>query len=163
MYRSDGQEVHAHSGGVPGFATYIVRYLGDDLSLIVLTNLEEADPERIARRVAGVLRDDLRTPDRHPIADSRACASRRPGAAAGASASGHLTAVGPAARARRLPAQQRDGLSLQFEGLGELHSLTLVARDPLGDDEHSQYLAIFASGPPPRGLHRRQPRRHRRS
>ena len=33
----------------------------------------------------------------------------------------------------------------QFDELGELQSLALVARDRVGDDEHSQYLAIFAS------------------
>ena len=111
VYTLNGQEVHAHSGGVPGFATYIARYLSDDLSLIVLTNLEDADPERIARRVAGVLRDDLRTPAPHPITDTdpqrRLALEQLP-------ATGELRyakRLGSAARARRIPAQQRYLLS----------------------------------------------------
>ncbi len=78
VYTNAGQEVHAHSGGVPGFATYIVRYLGDDLSIIVLTNQEDGDPERIARRVAGVLRDDLRPPPQQPIADTQPARRQAP-------------------------------------------------------------------------------------
>jgi CubicO group peptidase (beta-lactamase class C family) len=142
----DGQEIHAHSGGVPGFATYIVRYLRDDLSLIVLTNLEDADPERIARRVAGVLRDDLRTPEPRPIADAEPALH------------GALTQLLERARAGTLTAsdlphvrggfQPSNAVSYrsQLDGLGELQSLALVARDRLGDDEHSQYLATFAHG-----------------
>jgi len=34
----------------------------------------------------------------------------------------------------------------QFEGLGELQSLELTVREPLGDDSHQEYLAVFAHG-----------------
>ncbi len=146
VYTMDGQEVHAHSGGVPGFATYIVRYLGDDLSLIVLTNLEEADPERIARRVAGVLRDDLRTPEPRPIADDKPALRT-------ALEQLLLRARGGTLTAEDLPHvrggfQPSNAISYRpdFEGLGDLRSLSLTARDTLGDDLHSQYLATFAQG-----------------
>ena len=146
VYVSAGQEVHAHSGGVPGFATYIVRYLGDELSLIVLTNQEEADPERIARRVAGVLRDDLRTPDRHPITDSKPALRAALELLLARARAGTLTAEDlPHVRGGFQPSNATAYRS-EFEGLGELRSLTLVARDPLGNDEHSEYLAVFASG-----------------
>ena len=144
VYTSNGQEVHAHSGGVPGFATYIVRYLGDDLSLIVLTNLEDADPERIARRVAGVLRDDLRTPEPRAITDTEPQRRLALEQFLQRARSGTLNASDlPHVRGGFQPSNATSYRS-QFDELGELQSLALVARDRLGDDEHSQYLAIFA-------------------
>jgi CubicO group peptidase (beta-lactamase class C family) len=146
VYRSRGQEVHAHSGGVPGFATYIVRYLGDDLSIIVLTNLEDADPERIARRVAGVLRDDLRTPDPQPIADADPARRTVLEQLLDRARNGRLTASDlPHVRGGFQPSNATSYRS-QFKDLGALQSVTLVARDRLGDDEYLQYLATFAHG-----------------
>ncbi len=146
VYRSHGQEVHAHSGGVPGFATYIARYLGDDLSIIVLTNLEDADPERIARRVAGVLRDELRTADPQPIADADPARRAILEQLLDRARTGRLTASDlPHVRGGFQPSNAIAYRS-QFKDLGDLQSLALVARDRLGDDEHSQYLATFAHG-----------------
>ena len=139
-----GQEVHAHSGGVPGFATYIVRYLGDDLSVIVLTNLEDADPERIARRVAGVLRDDLRTPDLHPMADAEPARRTALEQLLQRARTGTLNASDlPHVRGGFQPGNATAYRS-QFDQVGDLQSLVLVVRDRLGDDEHSEYLATFA-------------------
>lgn len=142
----NGQEVHAHSGGVDGFETYIVRYLGDDLSLIVLTNLEDADPERIARRVAGVLRDDLRTPDRHAIADTEPARRATLEQLLQRARAGTLNASDLPHVEGGFQPSNATSLRSSFEGLGDLQSLVLVARDPLGDDEHSDYLATFAHG-----------------
>jgi len=142
----NGQEVHAHSGGVPGFATYIARYLGDDLSLIVLTNLEDADPERIARRVAGVLREALHLPDPRPIADDNPARRTALEELLRRARAGTLTAADlPHVRGGFQPSNAT-GYRSEFEGLGELQSLSLVARDRLGDDEHSRYLANFERG-----------------
>lgn len=142
----NGQEVHAHSGGVPGFATYIVRYLGDDLSLVVLTNLEDADPQRIARHVAGVLRDDLRTSPPRPIVDAEPARRGAVEQLLQRARAGTLNASDlPHVRGGFQPANATSYRN-QFDGLGDLRSLALVARDRLGDDEHSQYLAIFSHG-----------------
>jgi CubicO group peptidase (beta-lactamase class C family) len=146
VYTDGGQEVHAHSGGVPGFATYIVRYLGDDLSVIVLTNLEDADPERIARRVAGVLRDDLRAPPLQPIADTQPARRVALEQLLQRARAGILTASDlPHVRGGFQPSNATS-LRSSFDGLGDLQSLVLVTRDPLGDDEHSDYLATFVHG-----------------
>ncbi len=141
-----GQTVQSHSGGSQGFATYISRYLGDDLSIIVLTNLAQGDPVRIARRVAAVLSDRLPLPIRTPIADSEPARRvelerlLRVGRAEG------LTAADlPHVRGGFAPdvaAQYRSTLA----ELGDLKSLALVARRTLGDDEYSEYLAAFAKG-----------------
>jgi CubicO group peptidase (beta-lactamase class C family) len=146
VYTFNGQQVMAHDGGVFGFATHISRYLGDDLGIVVLTNLEDADPARIARRVAGVVQDDLRAPPRRSIADSepeRRAALRQ---LMHRAANGLLTAEDlPHARGGFQPGMASAYRS-QFEGLGELQSLELTAREPLGDDLHQEYLAVFAHG-----------------
>ena len=50
-----------HSGSWQGFKAQISRYVDRDLSVIVLVNLAEADPERIAQAVAGLVDPALAT------------------------------------------------------------------------------------------------------
>ena len=146
VYTFNGQQVLAHDGGVFGFATHISRYLGDDLGLVVLTNLENADPARIARRVAGVVHDDLQAPPRRPIADPEPARREALRQLMQRAASGTLTAEDlPHVRGGFQPAMAT-GYRSEFEGLGELQSLELMTREPLGDDLHLEYLAVFAHG-----------------
>lgn len=50
--RLAGQPVTRHGGAWQGFKTYIARYLGDDLTIVVLANLAQAQPERIVSDIA---------------------------------------------------------------------------------------------------------------
>jgi N-acyl-D-aspartate/D-glutamate deacylase/CubicO group peptidase (beta-lactamase class C family) len=50
--RVAGQPVARHGGAWQGFKTYIARYLGDDLTIVALTNLGQAQPERIVNEIA---------------------------------------------------------------------------------------------------------------
>jgi N-acyl-D-aspartate/D-glutamate deacylase/CubicO group peptidase (beta-lactamase class C family) len=50
--RLAGQPVQQHGGAWQGFKTHIARYLGDDLTVIVLTNLAQANPQRLAHDIA---------------------------------------------------------------------------------------------------------------
>ncbi len=47
-----GHHVVEHEGAWQGFETQISRYVDDKLTVVVLTNLDEAKPEAIADRVA---------------------------------------------------------------------------------------------------------------
>ena len=47
-----GHRVIAHSGAWQGFKTHISRYVDDKLTVVVLANLAEADPGKIADHVA---------------------------------------------------------------------------------------------------------------
>lgn len=49
-----GHRVVEHSGQWQGFETQISRYVDDELTVVVLTNLGTADPHRIADQVAAV-------------------------------------------------------------------------------------------------------------
>lgn len=54
-----GQPHHHHDGAWQGFTTHISRYRGDDLTVIVLTNVAEADPEEISQRIAALFNPEL--------------------------------------------------------------------------------------------------------
>jgi D-alanyl-D-alanine carboxypeptidase len=43
-----------HGGAWQGFRTHISRYVDDKLTIVVLTNLEGADPGKIADHIAGL-------------------------------------------------------------------------------------------------------------
>jgi hypothetical protein len=49
-----GHRVVEHDGRWQGFETQISRYLDDELTVVILTNLGSADPHRIADEVAAV-------------------------------------------------------------------------------------------------------------
>lgn len=55
-YRSS-REV-AHSGATAGYRTYLARYTGARVSIALLCNVGNADPTRLARRVADLLVED---------------------------------------------------------------------------------------------------------
>lgn len=50
--RIAGQDIQRHGGSWQGFKTYIARYLGDDLTIIALANLAQANPKRVVDRLA---------------------------------------------------------------------------------------------------------------
>ena len=65
--RLAGQPVTRHGGAWQGFKTYIARYLGDDLTIVVLANLAQAQPERIANDIAASYIPALRQTSRWTI------------------------------------------------------------------------------------------------
>jgi CubicO group peptidase (beta-lactamase class C family) len=49
--QAKGKPFYHHDGAWQGFTTTISRYLADDLTIVVLTNLAEASPERFVRGI----------------------------------------------------------------------------------------------------------------
>src|SRR5262249_50918800 len=58
-----------HGGAWQGFETYIARYLGDDLTIVVLANLAGAEPSRFVEAIAGLFDPALEPPEREAIPD----------------------------------------------------------------------------------------------
>jgi CubicO group peptidase (beta-lactamase class C family) len=56
---SKGKPFLHHSGAWQGFETYIARYLADDLTIIVLTNLADASPRQFADGIVSMIDTDL--------------------------------------------------------------------------------------------------------
>lgn len=61
-----GQSVQAHGGSWQGFKSHYARFLGDDLSVIVLANLAQANPSRISDGIAAVFNPSLARPSKEP-------------------------------------------------------------------------------------------------
>lgn len=57
--RIAGQDIQRHGGAWQGFKTYIARYLGDDLTIIALANLAQANPKRVVDRLAASMIHEL--------------------------------------------------------------------------------------------------------
>lgn len=57
-----GQPLQQHSGSWQGFTSQYSRFIGDDLSVIVLANAAHADPERIADGLAAIIDPRLAVP-----------------------------------------------------------------------------------------------------
>jgi len=59
LYEAAGQKVERHAGSWQGFKTEIARYLGSDLTLIVLCNLAQAEPAKFTDALAALLDPSL--------------------------------------------------------------------------------------------------------
>jgi CubicO group peptidase (beta-lactamase class C family) len=140
-----GQKVVSHDGAWQGFETHISRYLGDGLTIVVLSNLAEADPGRIARRLAGIFRDHLAPKPRSPIPDTQPAQRDALEQLLKSARDGTLTATDLPYIRGGFSANILAGWQRRFEDLGDLRTLSLVAREPLGDDEVSEYVAEFAN------------------
>ena len=57
--QSSGHRLVYHGGSLPGFRASLLRYVDDKLTIVVLTNGDEARPEAIARSVAVLVLPDL--------------------------------------------------------------------------------------------------------
>lgn len=58
-----GHALIEHGGAWQGFRTAIARYVDQGLTIVVLTNLGQAQPEVMAHEIAGILEPSLRRPD----------------------------------------------------------------------------------------------------
>jgi predicted HAD superfamily phosphohydrolase YqeG len=54
--------VISHDGAWQGFKTTIARYVDDQLTVVVLTNLAEAKPGKIAEHIADMYLTDAKKP-----------------------------------------------------------------------------------------------------
>lgn len=152
-----GQTVHEHTGRWQGFNAFIVRYLGDDLTVIVLANSAGARLGRITNGVARLFNPALADwapvpverslvagdlpaiPDREP-ASSRRLHNLITSAAAGTlspSDFGHVPYG-------FLPANP-DAYRRLLAGCGPVREILLVGRREMGDDIAYRFTVRFAA------------------
>lgn len=138
-----GRAAQRHGGGWQGFATHIGRFPGDDLTIIVLTNLAEGNPGRITEGVAAILDPAMTEPERAPIPDTDPAARRRIRALLEAAAAGTLSPSEFAyVRAGFFP-ERANAYQARLGPLGPVRSLTLLAREEIGDDLEHLYDAAY--------------------
>jgi N-acyl-D-aspartate/D-glutamate deacylase/CubicO group peptidase (beta-lactamase class C family) len=59
--RIAGRDIQRHGGSWQGFKTYIARYGGEDITVIALANLAQANPKKVVDRIAASLMPSLTT------------------------------------------------------------------------------------------------------
>jgi CubicO group peptidase (beta-lactamase class C family) len=76
----NGHKIIEHGGAWQGFRTHISRYVDDGVTVVVLTNLDYAEPDRFTQVIAGLVNPALQLPKLVAIEDKKPELSRRLGA-----------------------------------------------------------------------------------
>ena len=135
----NGQLRLHHGGAWQGFETYISRYLGDDLTIIVLANLADADTTRFVDGIAGILDPALVTPDLKPIPDPEPAIRARLDSVLRLARDGRLSPAEFAyLRAGFFPDEAK-AYQEQLSKLGAIKQMSLLQRKVLGDDRIYTY------------------------
>jgi len=65
----DGEPLVRHRGGDFGFTVQLSHFVGDELTIVVLTNAEQANAETMADEIAAIMDSSLALPELKPIKD----------------------------------------------------------------------------------------------
>jgi len=141
-----GRPLVEHGGSWQGFKTHIARYLGDDLTIIVLANLAEAEPDRFVSGIAAIFDPKLAPPVSGPIADREPEVTARLRGLLASAREGRLSPDEFAyVRAGFFPAAAKRYAEL-LGGLGEPRRVDLLERRELGDDRVYRYAVAYEAG-----------------
>lgn len=143
--RLHGQLWLHHGGAWQGFQSYISRYLGDELTIVVLANLAEADTARFVDGIASILVPALATPQLKPIPDHEPATRERLGSLLQMAKDGQLSPREFAyLRAGFFP-DETQAYQEQLAKLGAIRQVSLLERKVLGDDSVSTYELDYAT------------------
>ena len=143
----NGHALQAHGGAWQGFKTVLTRFIDDSLSIIVLANLAQANPGRIADGIAAIINPALAiTSTNTPIADREPQVTARVRRLVETVREGKLTPAEFAyVRAGFFPNAAKF-YEEQLKKLGAPQSVALLERRELGDDRLYIYELQFATG-----------------
>jgi CubicO group peptidase (beta-lactamase class C family) len=156
--RQNGHKILSHGGAWQGFTCQISRYPGDDLAVVVLTNLDAAHarPASIARVIAGLVDPPLMPRKFDAITDSKPEVAKTLGAGLNHLVSGEdiRPKASPELAARMTPDER--GAVMSDEPLQSLQkslaatwpggSLTLVKRAPLSGEHREVSVYRLSKG-----------------
>ncbi|MFP2911922.1 serine hydrolase domain-containing protein [Pyxidicoccus sp. 3LFB2] len=138
-----GKPLHQHGGAWQGFTCHFGRYLGEGLSLVVLTNSSAARPSQIAEGIAALINPALGPQELKPIEDREPQIAARIAALLEKARAGTLAPADFAyVRAGFFPDTAKAYQEL-LATLGPPGPLVLVERSMLGDDRAYTYLVTF--------------------
>jgi len=142
---SGGKPWYHHSGSWQGFRTCISRYLADDLTIVVLTNLADARPQRFVDGIAAIVDSKLaRLEPSVPIHDREPAVTDRVRRLLQMAAEGKLTPEDlPDSRSNF--AEQAKQYAELLQPLGAPQRLELLDRRDLGDDRAFTYAAVYGT------------------
>lgn len=138
-----GQPLHQHGGSWQGFQTTFKRFIGDDLTIAVFSNLAQSDPGAIAEGIATIFNPRLAIAVPTPIEDREPQVTAKLQRILDLTRDGTLTAAEFAyVRAGFFPGAAnlyRD----QLRRLGKPSRAVLVERREIGDDRTYLYELTF--------------------
>jgi hypothetical protein len=138
------QPLQQHGGAWQGFKTQYSRFVGADLSVVVLANLAQADPVRFVDGIAALIDPALARPRRVPVPDPEPSAAKMLRRLLDAARAGTLAprdfAYVPAGF---FPDEAAD-YKKELERLGPPERVELLERRDLGDDRVYLYRLTFA-------------------
>ena len=141
-----GKPLQQHSGSWQGFKTQLSRFLGDDLSIVVLANLAQANPARIADGVAALVDPALAVPPLKPIEDREPQVTSRAGQLLESARAGTLTPADLAyTRAGFFPDVAK-AIQTRLQPVTLPAILVLVKRVEIGDDRIYTYEVRAGAG-----------------
>jgi CubicO group peptidase (beta-lactamase class C family) len=141
-----GQRVEQHSGSWQGFRTHYARFLGDDLSIIVLANLAQASPARFVDGIAAIMNPRLALQPRKPIDDREPQVTTRIVRLIDAVREGKLIPADFAYANAAFSAGTANSYAEQLTKLGAVQRMLLLERRELGDDRIYVYDVTLANG-----------------
>jgi CubicO group peptidase (beta-lactamase class C family) len=134
-----------HGGAWQGFQTYISRYMGDDVTIVALSNLGASNPGAIVDGIATVLNPSLAPRTPAPIADNDPKIRQRLETILVATRDGMLSPDDFAyVRAGFFP-NAANAYKAALAGVGAPDKVTLFDRQQLGDDVISTYEVAYGS------------------
>ena len=141
---SSSKPWYRHGGAWQGFTSVISRYLAEDLTIVVLANLADANPERFVDGIATILDPQIaRIEPTEPIADREPAVTERVRALLVSAGQGKLSPEEFAyTRAGFFP----NAVTYYQEMLGPLgvpRRLDLLERKEMGDDRVYRYIAVY--------------------
>ncbi len=140
-----GEKVRRHAGAWQGFKSEIARFVGSGLTVVVLANLAEADPERFTEGLVSRVEPQLAEPELAPIADAEPQVTARLRELLDAAAKGGLRPEDFAyVRAGFFP-EGAKGLETTLASLGPPTAVSLLRRMDLGDDRVHIYDVRYAT------------------
>ncbi len=121
-----------HSGGhVTGFASHIVRYLDDDLSVVVLVNANFVNPGKMAQHIAELYVPELRPVERKAIPDTDSAVTDLLKRTEQMIRSGHLEEDMFTPELRAVLAADLTDTTEQLKAAGALQTVELLERSSL--------------------------------
>jgi len=141
-----GKKVYRHGGAWQGFETYIARYLGDELTIVVLTNLADAEPRKFVDQIAAQFNPAYAAPEEKPIRDSEPAVTARLTTLLERVRDGSL---GPDEFAYVYAGYFPDTMARYrqlLEGRAAPEKVELYKRQQLGDDRIYDYVVTYPGG-----------------
>ncbi len=146
LERHAGQDVWRSAGTWQGFQSCVIRYLGDELTVIALANSDNANPELIALQVAGMLDPKLARSPAAPIEDGEPALTRHIAALLQEIGAGHANYAAFAFISRSEFTESMAENQKTLASLGPRRELALFAHEQQGNEQAYHYRARFDNG-----------------